>query len=285
MYVYQKLSRLFPSSFTAKVFFLAFVGTHVPLIVLIAYLLAGPDGLMQHLDILLMVLVATLIGTAATLLALKAILRPIYQVEKAMQRFEDEGAIQPLPQGMKDELGRLMQRTTRLLTRLQDRIETTQHSADTDPLTGVLNRRGFDRRLSGQGEGAVLHFDLDHFKQINDRLGHDAGDQVLQSVAETVASCLRREDILARFGGEEFVVFLPDASAEGAMATAERIREAIARQIKAGGKPVTASVGVSYGPGPLTERIARADQATYASKNAGRNRVTVLPMVADKGAA
>ncbi|GHC61475.1 GGDEF domain-containing protein [Neogemmobacter tilapiae] len=278
MRIYKALARLFPGSFTAKVFFLAFVGTHVPLIVLIAYLLGGPDGLSQHLDILAMVLVATLVGTAATLFALKAILRPVYQVERAMQRFEDEGIIAPLPQDMQDELGRLMQRAGRMMARLQDRIETTQRSADTDPLTGVLNRRGFERRTARDGSGAVLHFDLDHFKAINDRLGHDAGDQVLQDVARLVADGLRQDDVLARFGGEEFVVFLSDVSAEEARLAAERLRRAIAENIRAGGAAVTASVGVSHGAGTLAERIARADQATYLSKNTGRNRVTVLPM-------
>jgi diguanylate cyclase (GGDEF)-like protein len=285
MLIYKGLARLFPGSFTAKVFFLAFVGTHVPLIVLIAYLLAGRDNLAEHLDILGMVLGATLVGTLATLAALKAILRPIYQVETAMRRFEEDGEIQPLPLDMQDELGRLMQRTIRLLSRLQERIDATQRSADTDPLTGVLNRRGFDRRTASDGPGAVLHFDLDHFKAINDRLGHDAGDQVLQDVARVVGEGLRQGDVLARFGGEEFVVLLPDVSAEEARQAAERLRRAIAEKVRAGGKPVTASVGVSHGAGTLAERIARADQATYLSKNTGRNRVSVLPMGEQSSAA
>lgn len=278
MYVYRSLARVFPGSFTAKVFFLAFVGTHVPLITLIVYLLAGRDRLSEHLDVVLLVLLATLLGTALTLFALKAILRPVYKVEQAMRTFEEDGNIQPLPQDMQDELGQLMQRTTRLMQRQRERIETTQLSADTDPLTGVLNRRGFDRRISGAGQGAVLHFDLDHFKQINDTLGHDAGDLVLQQVTQVAATCLRRDDILARFGGEEFVIFLPDSTVEGAEATAERIRVAIAEKVRANGQPVTASVGVSHGQGSLAALIARADQATYQSKSGGRNRVTVLPL-------
>lgn len=146
MQVYRSLSKVFPRSFTAKVFFLAFCGTHVPLISLIAYVLWTGTDLADHLTVILVILAATLVGTAATWMALKAILRPIYKVEAAMRAFEEDEWIEPLPQDMDDELGHLMRHTSRLMQRVRTRIRDTQHSADSDPLTGLLNRRGFDRR-------------------------------------------------------------------------------------------------------------------------------------------
>lgn len=283
MTVYLALARLFPRSFTAKVFFLAFVGTHVPLIALATYLFGlGGGGFAGRGDVLLLVLVATLVGTGATLAALQAILRPVYRVEAAMQRFEEAGVMEPLPLTLNDELGRLMRRTDRLMHQVRLRIDDTQRSADTDPLTGLLNRRGFDRRLAQDGRqpGAVIHFDLDRFKAINDRLGHDGGDAVLVQVAGAAARVLRGQDLLARFGGEEFVAFLPGADRAEAQQVAERLRTAIAARVRAGDAPVTASFGIATGPGAAAESdvadlIRRADLATYASKRDGRDRVTL----------
>lgn len=276
MTIYALLSRAFPNSFTAKIFFLAFLGTHVPLIVLATWILVRGGGQIgQQADVLALVLGATLLGTVATLAALQAILRPIFHIEAAMRSFEETGQVPPVPEIGRDELGRLMQRARRLMQRARDRIEATQRSADTDPLTGALNRRGFDRRVTGLGPGAVVHFDIDRFKSINDSLGHDAGDAVLRAAAQVAQRNLRAGDVFARFGGEEFVAFLPAADRDQAVAAAERIRAAVAAEVRAGDRPVTVSIGVALGSGAWSELLTTADAATYASKAAGRNRITV----------
>jgi diguanylate cyclase (GGDEF)-like protein len=160
-------------------------------------------------------------------------------------------------------------------------------AADRDAKTGLLTStawtsaaaRTLARAAAGGREVAVLVVDLDHFKQVNDRHGHLAGDAVLRRTAETLRGALRPDTLLARFGGEEFVVLLPDAGAAVARATAERLREAVERQPRAVAEqdlPVTASVGVAVGSDvELTALLAEADRALYDAKRAGRNQVAV----------
>jgi diguanylate cyclase (GGDEF)-like protein len=131
--------------------------------------------------------------------------------------------------------------------------------------------------------------DIDHFKQFNDLHGHAIGDQVIRSVARTLSVGLRQQDVLCRYGGEEFCIVLPDAPPEVALSVAERLRiaiEAHARGAVRGAdvKTVTASFGVStraMGARTLEELIDQADQSLYKSKQAGRNRVTMF----ERGAA
>jgi diguanylate cyclase (GGDEF)-like protein len=273
MKTYLLLNRIFPRSFTAKVFFIAFVGTHLPLLCLVTYFLSLNGNLTAHIDVLVLVLLATLVGTAATLAMLYAILSPLYRIEQSLLQFERDGRIVALPDSLQDPVGRLMQRTMRLMSRVSGRLARAQETADTDPLTGALNRRGFFRRVSETSPGAVVHLDIDHFKAINDTFGHDAGDRLLSALAETLRDNIRRQDVLARFGGEEFVLFLPDMGREAALDAAERLRIAIESNCRVGGRVVTAFLGVTSGPDTLSERIKRADRATYAGKAQGRNRV------------
>jgi diguanylate cyclase (GGDEF)-like protein len=154
-----------------------------------------------------------------------------------------------------------------------------------DPLTGLFNRNALEQRLgelNGQPcspeEGlthAFLLCDLDHFKRVNDQLGHAAGDAVLQDVAYTMRGVLRAGDSIYRVGGEEILVTLPGANREEALDVAERLRVAV-RERRPVGVPVSVSIGVAVAdPGPLEtdELIARADAALYAAKAGGRNMV------------
>ncbi len=273
MKLYLALSRIFPRSFTAKVFFVAFVGTHVPLISMLVWSLFGTEALTEQVPALLVILGATLVGSGATLAALKAILTPVYVVETAMREFEETGMIANITEQSDDELGRLMRRASRLMKSAQSKLQASENRADMDPLTNVLNRRGFDRRVKSTDKGAIIHFDIDFFKKINDGLGHDKGDEVLCEVAKVAARNLRSNDLLARFGGEEFVIFLPETDQEEALMVAERLRAAFAAEVVAGDAPVTASVGVAVGPENVSELIKQADEATYEAKRAGRNQV------------
>jgi diguanylate cyclase (GGDEF)-like protein len=165
--------------------------------------------------------------------------------------------------------------------------------ASTDPLTGLLNRRVFMAEVSKEFErvkryGGALAFvmlDIDHFKQVNDRYGHEVGDRTLVSIAELLEALLRRPDIACRFGGEEFALLLPGTGQAGAMNVAEKLRDAIERlRLKngEGGVRVTASFGVSCaGEADLTadEMISRADDSLYEAKRAGRNRVCCVETV------
>ena len=176
--------------------------------------------------------------------------------------------------------------------RLRESVAAGLRLAMTDPLTGLHNRRYAlphlariaERAETAGRQFAVMVLDLDRFKAINDTFGHAAGDAVLVEVAERLKSNLRAVDLLARIGGEEFLVALPDTTPEAAQATAERLRRVIGeRPIPLpkgeGNIPVTLSIGLAIGPG--TERgsvddlVNLADRALLGSKAEGRNLVTV----------
>ena len=174
-------------------------------------------------------------------------------------------------------------RRTILIAESRLRKQATQ-----DPLTGLNNRSHFDalaaqalaRSLAEGTPVAVLLCDVDHFKRINDQHGHAVGDEVLVAMARVLAGSLRNEDVLARWGGEEFLALMPGCPLDQAAATAERIRAAIeAAPLDVGQGPValTMSFGVAqvHGAEDLQAAIARADRALYRSKHAGRNRVSM----------
>lgn len=166
--------------------------------------------------------------------------------------------------------------------------EQYRRHASTDPLTGLLNRRGLEdlggrlmQRLSREKKHlSLLMVDVDHFKRFNDEYGHQAGDYVLFAVAQLLKSGLRPTDIVTRYGGEEFTVLLPETDLAGAIVAANRVRETISKTLL---EPldqvvlpeVTASMGAAvYREGmTLDQLIAAADVALYEAKRAGRNRV------------
>ncbi len=169
-------------------------------------------------------------------------------------------------------------------------IERERQLARTDALTGLNNRRHFVDLAEHELVSARRYhrpislclFDIDHFKQVNDRWGHSLGDEILKHVADIARAHLREADVLGRYGGEEFAVLLPDNGAQPARVVAERIRQTIAdHDIETGTGPirVTISLGIAeLGPAEdtLSALIHRADQAMYAAKRAGRNQTVVF---------
>jgi diguanylate cyclase (GGDEF)-like protein len=170
-------------------------------------------------------------------------------------------------------------------------------AASMDPLTGMFNRRGFseatarviEREANAGRPVTVLIFDIDHFKSINDRFGHPAGDEILKLFSAVVVNSLRITDLSGRIGGEEFAALLPCSLEEGVLA-AERVRETFAASgIKVDEGPVdtTVSIGVAGGPAgtELEVLLAAADTALYQAKRGGRNRVEAaeeLPLSLEK---
>jgi diguanylate cyclase (GGDEF)-like protein len=157
--------------------------------------------------------------------------------------------------------------------------------ATADPLTGLLNRKGFLERLHIEMERASRHrrplgllmLDLDQFKQVNDIQGHQAGDNLVLEVTQTLKSTLRNIDLISRYGGDEFLVALPDTDASNTTLIAERIRAKVG-SINAGLPGFSVSIGVTF----LSDRaitpthfIQEADEALYQAKNRGKNRVEV----------
>jgi diguanylate cyclase (GGDEF)-like protein len=166
-------------------------------------------------------------------------------------------------------------------------IAATQNAARVDPLTGLPNRRTIMEMLRERIENvsignpcAVLLIDIDHFKAVNDTLGHQAGDNVLRTVGSLIAHNIRSMDRAGRIGGEEFVVLMPDTTSDMARTVGERLRNAIENGDlrHANGDPLTASIGVAVAAisDTVDSLLARADRALYQAKRQGRNRVVEI---------
>ncbi len=189
---------------------------------------------------------------------------------------EREAALRDLAQGLENTVA--------------ERTAELEKMAISDPLTLVYNRRHFftlaekelERARQQETALAVILLDADHFKDINDTYGHQAGDLTLIELAKSCQEAIRKQDIFARYGGEEFILLMPDAPVGSAQATAERLRQRVAEKIIAvDGKKITItiSLGVACAGSAIAQNItslvALADQALYQSKQNGRNRVTV----------
>ncbi len=176
---------------------------------------------------------------------------------------------------------------------LQGMIDKLCELSLKDPLTGLANRRYFQNVLAREIDGVtrsgdpvlLLMLDIDHFKKVNDTYGHPAGDAVLQSVARTLATCVRPMDTVARFGGEEFVIILPNCQGEHGAQVAERIRASV-NALNIAVSPgvniqVTISIGGAFAPRWVRSTpelwIDRADIELYRAKTDGRNRVCIEP--------
>lgn len=215
--------------------------------------------------------------------------RRLLQRITQLQRGMTHGAIAPellQTEGKQDELDVMLAELSALFDRLAEQRTLLQQQAASDPLTGLANRRTLQARLEEEVRRAeryrrpfsLLLIDIDHFKQINDRLGHAAGDLVLRGLVQELNSNTRHSDLLARYGGEEFVLLLPETDAPSACELAELLRQRVSSLpliIEGQPCPLTISVGCASlreneAPAALIER---ADQAMYRAKRGGRNQV------------
>jgi diguanylate cyclase (GGDEF)-like protein/PAS domain S-box-containing protein len=176
------------------------------------------------------------------------------------------------------------------ISRMKEMERRLQEMARTDELTGIYNRRYFMEQAGKEIARArrykhplsMISFDIDHFKDINDRYGHPAGDEVLRSVSRVCRDMLRENDVFARLGGEEFGVLLPDTGIEAAGRAAERLREEIAAhacRVEKSDIRCTVSLGGAEYAGPeddLENLMKRTDKALYRAKHSGRNRVRLF---------
>ncbi|PYE79709.1 diguanylate cyclase (GGDEF)-like protein [Xylophilus ampelinus] len=233
----------------------------------------------------------------------RRVVRPLLAAAQTLRDIADGQLDKPVPVSDRtDEVGAVQKALHRLRTvavenrRLEREqihlIEDLERLSLTDPLTGILNRRAFTEALRTSATRAdarhlpiaVMLFDIDHFKQVNDRHGHEAGDRVLMRVAAVAQNMLRTGETVARYGGEEFIVLLVHPAPSGAMRAAERLRsgiEAACIDLQNGQTVrVTASFGVATAPNALCnleDLLRAADTALYAAKAQGRNRVVLAP--------
>ena len=185
-----------------------------------------------------------------------------------------------------------IQQATREIDKLKNKMSRYRDEALKDPLTGIDNRRGLDQKMelaieeanTGNHPLCLIMADIDHFKKVNDTHGHLVGDNVLRMVASTIKNSIKGQDIVARIGGEEFCMLLPNTPVDGAMKLADNIRQAFEQldlKKKSTGESlgkITMSFGVTlYSKGEnIEEFFNRGDKAMYKSKTTGRNKVTGL---------
>jgi diguanylate cyclase (GGDEF)-like protein len=173
-----------------------------------------------------------------------------------------------------------------IISEIQSLYARERSWSHTDPLTGIPNRRSFFERLEIEKSRAQRHdlpltlayLDLDHFKEVNDRFGHNTGDKLLAIVAHVIKDAIRRADAIARLGGDEFAVLLPDTNSVAATAALDKMRSSLNAAMKQHQWPVTFSIGlVTFQPQPASvqEMISAADNAMYSAKKNGRDRLQV----------
>jgi diguanylate cyclase (GGDEF)-like protein len=276
----------FPKTYRGKIMLVAFLGTHAPLLGVAFYLLWGSSaGLGEELRILALLVAVTLVGTAATLLALRALLAPVSLSSSALKRYLDERTMPDLPIGFSDEAGRLMADVRYAVERLDSTIHSLEDLSGTDHLTGLPNRREGEERLAqdiararrGGGRLTVTVVDIDKFKAINDTHGHHAGDLCIRHVADVIGRSVREGDWLARWGGDEFVLALWD---ESVFASPEAVLGRINAALRespvrlAGGEELVLSISMGAhryaGEDDLRELLAKADAAMYQAKRERR---------------
>ena len=216
-----------------------------------------------------------ILSVTAVIWAVRELLAPIDELERALTFYRENGLEGRRPQS--EHRGNLLYLVDGLVSDARAELNQSRNAADTDPLTGLFNRRGFDRARVKGTTGSIIFLDIDEFKQVNDRLGHDAGDIVLSATADLLRNVLREGELVARFGGEEFVVFLPGMDLRTASQVAERIRASAERTLATELGRVTLSAGVAHQADgeAFATALNRADHALYAAKRDGRNRVRV----------
>ena len=284
---YASLARIgFPRSYSAKIMLVLFAGTHLPLLALVLYLLlVSPGGLGTHSGVLAALLIATLLGFVATLFALRALLAPVRLASSSLEAYLDERRKPELPIGFSDEAGKLMANVQHALDHLDSTIRSLEGLSGTDHLTGLPSRRGGEERLGEDlarakrgGEFLTVAVgDVDNFKAINDTHGHQAGDVCLCHVARVIQRNVREGDWLCRWGGDEFIISLWDASV---FASPEAVLGRISRGLKESpmrlplGEELVLSISVGAqryaGEKDIRELLAKADAAMYEAKREGR---------------
>jgi diguanylate cyclase (GGDEF)-like protein len=229
--------------------------------------------------------VVTLVGTAATLVALGALLAPVRLTSSALKRYLDDRTNPELPIGFSDEAGRLMADVRYAVEHLDSSIRSLEGLSGTDHLSGLPNRREGEERLAGDiararrggGQLTVAVVDLDGFKTINDTHGHQAGDVCIRHVADVIGRSVREGDWLSRWGGDEFVLALWEDSV---FASPEAVLGRINAELRRspvrlpGGEELVLSISVGAhryaGEDDLRELLAKADAAMYQAKREGR---------------
>ena len=275
MRFYRATRFLFPRSLKVRIFALCCLSACFPLLALALWQVATGAVDWPTLGI---VLGAPPIGPAFILLAIDSVLIMIRAATEAITAIDRRQLSALRAVRRNDMIGELISGIDRVAEAARARIVTLDSAAYRDPMTGLWNRRGFLSQTAVAGEGAVALLDLDQFKAINEQYGRDAGDQVLRDFAGFLARVLRRNDIVARWGGVAFAVFFPGTSEHDAGIILHRLTRRLAAGAVEGPDttPVSFSGGVVELDGDAFDQaMTRASEALYAAKRGGRDQVRV----------
>ena len=271
MRLYRATAFLFPRHYTIRMFLLCFLAVHMPLLAFLGFELTRGAWHWQTFAVLLG---ATVVGRAFAIAALAGLLVPVAVATRGLRALRDGQQMQDIPAGGPDMAGELLESVAHALRSTSARLDELKGLALTDPLTGLLNRRGFVEQLEQlpTGAGTLALLDGDRFKQVNDRLGHAEGDRVLRALADRLRDRLRKQDMAARWGGDEFVILLRDTDEQEARAIVKRVQLSLRRRpiARLDGRPVNFSVGFAPLSGEtmeaVTEAVKAADAEMYATK-------------------
>lgn len=233
------------------------------------------------------VVVLVVLGVVTLGLVLATVGRIVRSLDRLLEGLDGIGTRRNfkvrIDDSRRDEFGTISTGINKLIAIAGLAMDEQEALTLTDPLTGAMNRRGFDRQLAARTQRDRAHrvpfclvmIDVDHFKSINDGFGHPQGDAVLQQLAGLLRGALRPDDVLARFGGEEFVALLTGCELTAGLLVAEKLRGAVEQHDFGLGRPVTASFGVAlWGNAESAKELLEvADANLYFAKNAGRNQV------------
>lgn len=285
--IYSLLSALpFPTSYLGKIMLVAFLGIQVPLLALVFYSLYLPGEFDSKLEIVIIALVATVLGTAFTLYMLYLLLSPVSLASRMLRDYINDKKVPELPTQFTDEVGRLMADIQYTVKNSDELIQSLEKTSMTDYLTGVYNRYSCEMRLGediararrGGETMSLVMLDIDNFKLINDRYGHYNGDACLKQIVDIIRNNIRQGDWLARWGGDEFILLLFNSDEESSVGTMKRIGAAL------GENPITnehdnisltLSIGICQfngedGPETLFRKV---DLALLQAKHRGKGQI------------
>ena len=271
MRLYRATAFLFPRHYTIRMFLLCFLAVHMPLLAFLGFEVTRGAWHWQTFAVLLG---ATVVGSAFAIAALAGLLVPVAVATRGLRALRDGQQMQDIPAGGPDMAGELLESVAHALRSTSARLDELKGLALTDPLTGLLNRRGFVEQLEQLPPtgGMLALLDGDRFKQVNDRLGHAEGDRVLRALADRLRDRLRKQDMAARWGGDEFVILLRDTDEQEARAIVKRVQLSLRRRpiARLDGRPINFSVGFAPLSGEtmeaVTEAVKAADAEMYATK-------------------